>query len=185
YFVLESRKLTAHGESLRRLRLGTVLLAGAVVVINLFGGNIGGRLDLTPGRAYTLSPATRKVLRSLPDLVTIKLFVSSALPSEISFLKRDVDDLLRDYRAASRGKVRLVISAPASDSAASRDARTLGIEPVQFNVVGKGEFQVKQGYLGIAVRYADGVKTIPFVQQTGDLEYRLTSDIRALTRTDR
>ena len=185
YFVLQSRKLTAHGESLRRLRLGTVLLAGAVVVINLFGGNIGGRLDLTPGRAYTLSPATRKVLRSLPDLVTIKLFVSSALPSEISFLKRDVDDLLRDYRAASRGKVRLVISDPASDSAASRDARTLGIEPVQFNVVGKSELQVKQGYLGIAVRYADGVKTIPFVQQTGDLEYRLTSDIRALTRTDR
>ena len=185
YFVLESRKLTAHGQSLRRLRLGTVLLAGAVVVINLFGGNIGGRLDLTPGRAYTLSPATRKVLRSLPDLVTIKLFVSSALPSEIAFLKRDVDDLLRDYRAASRGKVRLVISDPASDSAASRDARTLGIEPVQFNVVGKSELQVKQGYLGIAVRYADGVKTIPFVQETGDLEYRLTSDIRALTRTDR
>ncbi|HXI64501.1 MAG TPA: Gldg family protein [Gemmatimonadales bacterium] len=185
YFVLESRKLTAHGQSLRRLRLGTVLLAGAVVVINLFGGNIGGRLDLTPGRAYTLSPATRKVLRSLPDLVTIKLFVSSALPSEIAFLKRDVDDLLRDYRAASRGKVRLVISDPASDSAASRDARTLGIEPVQFNVVGKGELQVKQGYLGIAVRYADGVKTIPFVQETGDLEYRLTSDIRALTRRDR
>lgn len=185
YFVLESRKLTAHGEALRRLRLGTVLLAGSVIVINLFGGNIGGRLDLTPGRAYTLSPATRQVLRSLPDLVTIKLFVSSALPSEIAFLKRDVDDLLRDYRAASRGKVRLVISDPAADSVASRDARTLGIEPVQFNVVGKSELQVKQGYLGIAVRYADGVKTIPFVQQTGDLEYRLTSDIRALTRPDR
>src|SRR5690348_10904714 len=185
YFVLESRKLTTHGASLQRLRLGTVLLAAAVVVVNLFGGNIGGRLDLTPGHAYTLSPATRQVLRNLPDLVTIKLFVSSALPSEIAFLKRDVDDLLRDYRAASRGKVRLVISDPASDSAASRDARTPGIEPVQFNVVGKSELQVKQGYLGIAVRYADGVKTIPFVQETGDLEYRLTSDIRALTRTDR
>ncbi|HZH80491.1 MAG TPA: Gldg family protein, partial [Gemmatimonadales bacterium] len=59
------------------------------------------------------------------------------------------------------------------------------IDPVQFNVLGQGELQVKQGYLGIAVRYAEGVKTIPFVQQTGDLEYRLTSDIRALTRPDR
>ena len=185
YFVLESRKLTAHGASLQRLRLGTVLLAAAVVVVNLFGGNIGGRLDLTPGHAYTLSPATRQVLRNLPDLVTIKLFVSGELPPEVTFLKRDVDDLVRDYRAAGRGKVKLVIQDPATDSAAGREARTLGIDPVQFNVLGQGELQVKQGYLGIAVRYAEGVKTIPFVQQTGDLEYRLTSDIRALTRPDR
>jgi len=185
YFVLESRKLTAHGASLQRLRLGTVLLAAAVVVVNLFGGNIGGRLDLTPGHAYTLSPATRQVLRNLTDLVTIKLFVSGELPPEVTFLKRDVDDLVRDYRAAGRGKVKLVIQDPATDSAAGREARTLGIDPVQFNVLGQGELQVKQGYLGIAVRYAEGVKTIPFVQQTGDLEYRLTSDIRALTRPDR
>jgi len=185
YFVLESRKLTPRGASLRRLRLGTVLLAAAVVVVNLFGGNIGGRLDLTPGRAYTLSPATKQVLRTLPDFVTIKLFVSAELPPEVTFLKRDVDDLLRDYRAAGRGRVKLVIEDPATDSAARRDAGTLGIDPVQFNVLGQGELQVKQGYLGIAIRYADGVKTIPFVQQTGDLEYRLTSDIRSLTQTER
>lgn len=185
YFALESRKLTPRGASLRRLRLGTVLLAAAVVVVNLFGANIGGRLDLTPGRAYTLSPATRQVLRALPDLVTIKLFVSAELPPEVTFLKRDVDDLLRDYRAAGRGRVKLVIEDPATDSAARRDAGTLGIDPVQFNVLGQGELQVKQGYLGIAIRYADGVKTIPFVQQTGDLEYRLTSDLRSLTQTER
>src|SRR5437763_987365 len=77
YFSLLSRKLTARGAALRRLRLGTILLAGAVVVVNLFGRNIGGRLDLTPGRAFTLAPATRQLLRTLPDLVTIKLFARS------------------------------------------------------------------------------------------------------------
>lgn len=184
YFALLSRKLTAHGDSLKRLRLGTVLLAAAVVVVNLFGRNIGGRLDLTPGNAFTLSPATRHILRTVPDLVTITLFVSSALPKEIEPTRRDVDDLLRDYRAAARGKVKLVFQDPAADSAARQDARTLGIPAVQFNVLGQGELQVKDGYFGIAVRYADGVKTIPFVQQTNDLEYRLTSDIRALTQSD-
>src|SRR5881394_512039 len=68
YFSLLSRKLTARGAALKRLRLGTVLLAVAVVVVNLFGGNIGGRIDLTPGRAFTLAPATRQLLRTLPDL---------------------------------------------------------------------------------------------------------------------
>jgi len=184
YFSLLSRKLTARGEALRRLRLGTVLLAVAVVVVNLFGRNIGGRIDLTPGRAFTLAPATRKLLRTLPDLVTIKLFVSSALPKEIESTRRDVDDLLRDYRAAGHGKVKLVIQDPSADSAAMREARSTGIPPVQFNVLGQGELQVKEGYLGVAVRYADGVKTIPFIQQTSDLEYRLTSDIRALTHPE-
>src|SRR5438309_6624155 len=151
YFALLSRKLTPRGEPLKRLRLGTTLLAVATVVVNLFGRNIGGRLDLTPGRSFTLSPATRDVLRTLPDLVTVKLFASGALPPEVVFLRRDVDDLLRDYRAAGRGKVKLVIEDPSADSAARREAQSLGIPPVQFNVVGRAELQVKEGYLGIAV----------------------------------
>ncbi|PYP13051.1 MAG: hypothetical protein DMD56_01885 [Gemmatimonadetes bacterium] len=185
YFALESRRVTPHGEALRRLRLGTVFLAVATIVVNLFGRHIGGRVDLTPGNSFTLSRATRQLLRTLPDLVTLKLFASAALPPEVAFLKRDVDDLLNDYRAAGRGKVKLVIADPASDSAAMKEARTLGIPPVQFNVLGQAELQVKEGYLGLAIRHADGVKTIPFVQQSNDLEYRLTSDIRALTHPEK
>src|SRR3989454_4751403 len=185
YFALESRKVTPQGEALKRLRLGTALLAVALIVVNLFGRHIGGRIDLTPGNSFTLSPATRQLLRGLPDLVTVKLFASAALPPEVSFLKRDVDDLLNDYRAAGRGKLKVVIADPAADSAALREARSLGIPPVQFNVLGQAELQVKEGYLRLSVRYADGVKTMPFVQQTNDLEYRLTSDIRALTHPEK
>ncbi len=185
YFALMRRKLSPRGEPLKRLRLGVALLTAALVVVNLFGRHIAGRIDLTPGRSYTLSSATRQILGQLPDLLTIKLFASSALPPQITFLKRDVDDLLRDYRSAGRGKVRLVVQDPSADSTALREARSLGIPPVQFNVLGASELQVKEGYLGIAVRYADGVKTIPFVQQANDLEYRLTADIRALTHPEK
>jgi ABC-type uncharacterized transport system involved in gliding motility auxiliary subunit len=185
YFALMRRRLAPRGPALERLRLGTALLVGGLVVLNLFGRHIGGRVDLTPGKAYTLSPATRRVLAHLNDLVTVKLFASATLPPEVAFLKRDVDDMLRDYRVAAHGKVRLVIRDPSSDTAAAREARTLGIPPVQFNVVGRSELEVKEGYLGIAIQYAEGAKTIPFVRQTGDLEYRLTSNIRALTSKDK
>ena len=184
YLALLSRKATPQGEALKRLRLGTALLAVAMIVVNLLGRHIGGRIDLTPGSSFTLSRATRQLLQGLPDLVTMKLFASAALPPEVAFLKRDLDDLLSDYRAAGWGKVKLVIADPAADSAALKEARSLGIPAVQFNVLGQAELQVKEGYLGVAVRYADGVKTIPFVQQTNDLEYRLTSDIRALTHPE-
>src|SRR2546427_6814786 len=118
YFALMRRRLTARGAAVRRLRLGTALLVAGLVVLNLLGRHIAGRLDLTPGNAYTLSPATRRILGRLDDLVTIRLFASAALPPEVAFLKRDVDDLLRDYRAASGGKVRLVGRDPSAGTAA-------------------------------------------------------------------
>lgn len=182
YWALMRRKLSPHRADARRLRIGTAVTVAALVVLNLFGRYIGGRLDLTPGKTLTLSRATKQLLARLPDLVTVKLFASSALPPEVAYVKRDVDDLLRDYRAAGHGKVRLVILDPTSDSAAARQAQSLGIPPVQFNVVGQTSLQVKQGYLGIAVQYANEARQIPLVRRTNDLEYRLTSFIRDLTR---
>lgn len=183
YLALMRRKLSPDGPDLRRLKLGTGVVVAALVVLNLFGRYIGGRLDLTPGKQFTLSRASKQLLGSLPDLLTIKLFASSALPPEVAFVKRDVDDLLGDYRAAGHGKVRLVVLDPNADTAAAREAQALGIPPVQFNVVGQTSLQVKQGYLGIALQYANEVRQIPLVRRTNDLEYRLTSSIRDLTRT--
>jgi ABC-2 type transport system permease protein len=185
YWALMRRKLSPQGADLQRLKLGTAVAIAALVVLNLFGRHIGGRLDLTPGKQFTLARATKQLLGKLPDLVTIKLFASSALPPEVAFVKRDVDDLLGDYRAAGHGKVRLVVLDPTADTAAAREAQSLGIPPVQFNVVGQASLQVKQGYLGLAIQYANAVRQIPLIRRTDDLEYRLTSFIRDLTRTSK
>lgn len=185
YGSLMARKLAGGQAEVRRLRLGVFLLTGTLVVTNLLGSYIGGRIDLTPGRAYTLSPATRNLVRALDDIVTIKLFASSELPAEVALMKRDLDDLLGDLRSAGKGKIRITERDPAENADARKDAQTLGIQPVQFNVVGKSELQVKEGYLGLAVQYADGHESIPFVRRTDDLEYRLASAIRGLTRTQR
>jgi ABC-type uncharacterized transport system involved in gliding motility auxiliary subunit/ABC-type transport system involved in multi-copper enzyme maturation permease subunit len=182
YGALLGRKLAPKGASLRRMRLGVGLLTASLVVINLLGGYIGGRLDLSPGQAYTLSPGTRSVLGGLDDLVTIKVFASGELPTEVALMKRDVDDLLRDVRSAGHNRIRVIERNPSSDPEAKKDAQSLGIEPVQFNVIGQSELQVKQGYLGLAIQHAGQSETVPFVQQTDDLEYRLVSSIRNLTR---
>jgi ABC-type uncharacterized transport system involved in gliding motility auxiliary subunit/ABC-type transport system involved in multi-copper enzyme maturation permease subunit len=183
YGALVGRKLSAGGGAARRLRLGVGLVVTILIVVNLLGSYIRGRLDLTPGNAYTLSPATEQIVAGLDDIVTLKLFASKELPTEAALLKRDVDDLLSDLRAAGRGKVRVVQRDPAENDAARRDALALGIQPVQFNVIGQAELQVKEGYLGIAVQHADANETIPFVSRSDDLEYRLASAVRALTRT--
>jgi ABC-type uncharacterized transport system involved in gliding motility auxiliary subunit/ABC-type transport system involved in multi-copper enzyme maturation permease subunit len=185
YLALLGLKLSHKGEALRRLRTATALVVVGLVIVNLFGRHIRGRLDLTPGRAYTLSSATRDLVGDLNDIVTLKLFVSNELPPEVAMLQRDLDDLLRDYRNAGNEMLRVVVQDPSSDSTAADDARSLGIPPVQFNVVGESELTVREGYLGIAIQHADESETIPFVRQTADLEYRLSSFIRGMTREDR
>jgi ABC-type uncharacterized transport system involved in gliding motility auxiliary subunit/ABC-type transport system involved in multi-copper enzyme maturation permease subunit len=182
YGALLGRKLAPRGGSLRRLRLGVGLLTASLIVLNLLGGYIGGRLDLSPGQAYTLSPGTKRVLGNLDDLVTIKVFASSELPTEVALMKRDVDDLLRDVRSAGHSRIRVIERDPSTDPAAQKDAQALGIQPVQFNVIGQSELQVKQGYLGLAIQHGAQTETVPFVQHTDDLEYRLVSSIRNLTR---
>ena len=157
-------------------------MVGTLIVVNLLGSYIGGRVDLTPGRAYTLNKATREIAGGLQDIVTIKVFASKELPSEVALMQRDLEDLLSDLRSAGKGKIRVIERDPAEDPAVRSEAQSLGIQPVQFNVVGKGELQVKEGYFGLALQYADGVEQIPFIQHTDDLEYRLASSIRALTR---
>jgi gliding motility-associatede transport system auxiliary component len=182
YGALLRRKLAPGGAPVRRMRLGMLLVTAILVVVNLLGGYIGGRLDLTPGRAYTLSGATRHLVGNLGDILTVKVFASDALPTEISLIKRDVDDLLADIRSSGKGKVRVVTRNPTDDESARRDAGSLGIRPVQFNVVGQSELQVKEGYLGLALQYGGQTETIPFIDRTDDLEYRIASDVRSLTR---
>ncbi len=183
YAGLMRRRLAPGGAAARQLRLGTALLCAVAVAVDLAGGQIGGRLDLTPGHAYSLSATTKRIVSSLPDLVTIKLYASAQLPAQFALDKRDVDDLLRDLRSAGHGRIRVIEQDPATDHAAGEDAQNLGIEPVQFNVVGQSELQVKEGFFGLAAEYEGKHETIPFIRSTGDLEYRLASAIRSLTDT--
>ncbi|MDH3498009.1 MAG: Gldg family protein [Gemmatimonadota bacterium] len=177
------RRLPRGAPPARRLAAGVAVLVAAAVMLNLLGGSIGGRLDLTPGNAYTLSPATRDLVRGADDLITLKLVVSRELPPEVSLLKRDVDDLLRDLRSAGRGNVRVVELDPAKSEAARAEAQALGIPPIQFNVIGESQLQIREGYMGLAILYADRQETIPVIQRTDDLEYRLAAAVRAMTRT--
>ena len=184
YAALMGRRFAAGSAAHNRLRLGAATLVAVAVVVNLLGRYIGGRIDLTPGNAYTLSSATRDIVRNLDDLVTLKLFVSKDLPPQIALLKRDIDDLFADLRSAGDGNVRIVERDPAKDEEAEEEARNLGIPPIRFNVIGEGELQIKEGYMGLAIQYAAETETIPLIRQSDDLEYRLASAIRSMSQVD-
>lgn len=177
---LAERKFAENPAEKRKLTAALTLLVTIGVLVNVALLSFPVRLDLTAGRLFTLSPGTRQALTSLPDLVTIRLFASRDLPAEMQGAYRDVYDTLRDYQRLSN-KVQVVVKDPATDLEAAGQARSAGIQEIQFNKVGSGKFEVQSGFLGLSIHYGDKSETIPFISSTGDLEYQLTRRIRKLT----
>lgn len=180
YFSLMRAMMSREREPYRRLVAGTAGLVVLAILASVVGAQLRGRLDLTPGKLYTLSQPTRDLVGGLDDIVTIKFFHSPEIPLQFASLKRDVEDVLRDFDTAGGSNLNLVRLTPDDDEEAEREARTLGIQPVEFNVFGEEELQVRSGYLGLAVQYAGEVEAIPFVRASADLEYRLASMIRSM-----
>ena len=182
---LGRERLSRKGEAFRRLRIGTAVIAAGVLVLNLLGGNVRGRLDLTGDNLYTLSDGSREILGGLDDIVNLTLFLSDDLPQEIQVIERDVRDLVADLGNASNGMLSVREINPDDGDEEADEASSMGIMPIEFNVIGDDEFQVKRGYFGLALTYADEQEIIPVIDRADDLEFRLVSVIASMTTEER
>jgi len=183
--VMSRERLSAGRGAYRRLRTGTAALVAVVVVLNLLGGNIRGRLDLTREGLYTLSDGTREILGELDDIVTLRLVISDELPTELQPTLRDVADLVADLRGAAGGQLVVENLNPNDDQESALEARNLGITQNEFNVLSDDAFEVRRGWFGLALLYADQREAIPFINRTDDLELRLLSAIVKMTTEER
>ncbi len=185
YFLVRRDRESINTGRYQTLRLGTALISVVSILAALIATSIGGRLDLTADRVYSLSSTSIKMVRKLPEPVTITLYASRGLPPEAEVAYRDVRDKIVDYQAVSRGRVKSVVRRTGSDAKEAQRIAEAGIQEVQFNVLRQDEYQVKKGHLGLTVEYKDQRETIPFVNQTADLEYQLTSLIRKVSAEKR
>ena len=154
-----------------------LLVALILLVANFVASRVLARVDLTKDKEFTISKSTREILRDLDDVVTINVYFSKKLPPNLATLKRNIEDVLRGYQAYSHGKVRVAYIDPSDSPEDEQKMRFLGIPQVQLNVLEKDQLQVINGYMGIAILYADRHQAIPIVQDVATLEYDLTAGI--------
>ena len=164
---------------------GILLVGGILVVVNLIGLNLFGRLDWTDDRVYSLSRASIELVEDLADPITITAFFTSDLPAQFATNRRFLQDKLDDYRAYGGQNVQYRFVDPAEDEELRNEAGRFGIPPVQIQVIESDNVQLKNAYMGLAIQYEDQRETIPVIQDLDRLEYDLTSAIRRLTRQER
>ena len=158
----------------------SVLSITAFLLAFLASGRLWFRMDLTHNKAYTISGVSRNLYREIPDQVRITYFVSDRLAAAHP-IPGEISDLLREYAAYSRGKIRFISKDPAKADLGGA-VEELGIVPQQIQVVEKNESTIATVYSGILIEYLDSQAVIPVVFSLDTLEYDLSSRIRALIR---
>lgn len=130
-------------KSLSRIGSGAAGLALLLVIIgaaNLIIANLRLRVDLTGEKLYTLSEGSRQVLGKLKNDVVLKFYFSSSsaeMPMGLKTYADQVQDLLKEYEIAGKGRVTLEAYDPKPDSDSEEWAQRYGIEPQQTNPFGQ------------------------------------------------
>ena len=161
-----------------------VLILSIFLIFNILISFVSLRLDLSNGHAYTLSSATKKILRNLNNIVSINFFVSSDLPTRLIPLKTDVTDFLNEYKKAGQGKIVVKVLDPKKDEQALNQVKETGIPELQFSQLEQDKYAVTATYFGIAINYGDKKEIIAQATDVESLEYNLTAIIYKLVKKE-
>jgi ABC-type uncharacterized transport system involved in gliding motility auxiliary subunit len=162
----------------------------ALILANAAGTTLFWRHDLTENGVYSLSPASRKVVESLSEPLSIHVFFTRNLPAPYNGVERYLLDLLEEYAvfANRHFKYRVYdVSAEEGDiPEAAREnqklANAYGIHPVQIQAIEKDEVKFQRAYMGMVLIHGDLIEQIPTITTTEGLEYRITSAVHKMNR---
>lgn len=152
------------------------------IIANFLVSFLSFRLDLSSGAVYTLSPATKRIIRHLDDIVNIKFFVSSDLPTRLLPLKTEVTDFLNEYKKVGGNKIIVKVIDPKKDQLSLEQVQNAGIPELQFSQLEADKYAVTASYFGISIEYGDKKEIIPQATDTENLEYNLTAAIYKLNQ---
>ena len=176
---METKKIKSRTE----LIVYVLVVLGLIAVVNYLVSLRFGRIDLTDGKEYSISPATKKILKNLDDVINVKVYFSKNLPPNLHRTVTDVKDMLAEYKAYGGKKLRISWVDPAESEKLKTEARSMGVPEIQLQTFEKDKAQVMNGYMGIAVLFADRKETLPVVQNLKNLEYDLTLAIMKVSRS--
>ncbi|MDO5575832.1 MAG: GldG family protein, partial [Fibrobacter sp.] len=175
---MEAKKIKNRTE----LIIYVLAILGLVAVVNYLGTRWFKRIDMTEGKEYSISKTTKKILKGLDDIITVKVYFSEDLPAHVRRTVTDVNDVLTEYQVYGGKNLKISREDPSTSESAKEMARSLGIPEVQMQTIEKDKAQVVNGYLGIAILFEDKKETIPVVQNLQNLEYDLTMAIMKVSR---
>ena len=153
-----------------------VLFVIFLVLLNIVGHKAFVRFDLTAPKSYSLSKASKTVVKNLDSPLSVRVFFSDGLPSTYANVYQYVKDILVEYKGAANKNFTVSymdMSKPENEELAG----DLGIQQVQIQEIKNNEVGLKQVYMGIAIAYGDNIEIMNPVQTSDGFELDFTTRI--------
>jgi gliding motility-associatede transport system auxiliary component len=159
-----------------------------VVLVNVAGITLFFRMDLTKNQIYSISAASKKVVATLSEPLTINVFFTKDLPSPHNNTERYLHDLLAEYaiHADNFFNYRFYDVNPEEGEITDETkenqqlASNYGIHPIQIQAIEKDEVKFQKAYMGLVLIHGDLIERIPTITSTEGLEYKLTTTIQKM-----
>ena len=165
----------------KKVQNSILLFFGIFLLINIIASRFYFRIDYTEDQRYSLSKATKNILTSLTEPITITAYFSEDLPPDIEKVRQDFRDLLVEYASYSNGQIVYDFVNPTESQETETQAQQSGIRPIMINVREKDQMKQQKAYLGAVIQMGNKKETIPFIQPGAAMEYDLSSNIKKLS----
>ena len=159
-----------------------------VVLVNVAGITLFFRLDLTDSQIYSISKASQKVVGTLSEPLTLKVFFTKNLPAPYNNIERYLQDLLQEYAIYANKFFNYRFYNVSAEEGEIADqtqenqkmANNYGIHPIQIQAVEKDEVKFQRAYMGLVMIHGDLIESIPTITSGEGLEYKLTTTIQKM-----
>ncbi len=170
--------------------LKAFLYITVIVLVNAVSLKFFFHLDLTRSKRFSLSETSRKVVATLSEPLTVKVFFTRRLPAPYNGVRRYLRDLLEEYAVCGNRYFAYRFhdvdpdDGQLANKASSNRSLALdyGIEPVQIQTIEKDEVKFQKAFMGMVLIHGDCIEKINAVTSTDGLEYRLTTAMEKLSR---
>lgn len=182
-----------------------VVVLAAVLAVNLSGSLGFVRFDLTSEKRYSLTDASKQMLRELDDIVYFRVYLDGDLPPEFRRLRNEASEMLDEMQAWSDYIQVDFISPTRAAGDDQEQLRTLyrnlsekGLEPAEVMIQTSDGASRQVIIPGAVVSYKDQELALPLMEdhigygimesihKSGMmLEYNIVSAIQRVTRTHR
>jgi len=146
-------------------------------------------LDLTQEKMYTTSQATKDILKNLNKDISVNFYISKDLPVDLLNVKTQLVDFMNQYQDLGGSKLKISYSEPENTPEKVKELAEKGIPQIQFNVIEKDKYEVKQGFFGAEIASGEGEnlkrETIPLIQSVDNLEYDFISAVYSVSRENK
>jgi ABC-2 type transport system permease protein len=191
----KSKQRNMKRNSLVQLLLGVII----IILANIIGSFVFTRFDLTSEKRYSLSPATKDLLKGIDDIVYFRVYLEGDFPAGFKRLRNSTKEMLDEFRAYNKNiQYEFINPSLSNDEKERNDTYQLlaekGLHQTDLQVSTKGGREQQVIFPGAIVNYKSNELAVELLNsQLGvgpeevlnnsiqALEFRLASAIRDLT----